>query len=48
LTKSAIVAKVDRQKADGVLGGVEEVEHQWADRDLEHLNNAGNEQRAVQ
>ncbi len=39
LTKSAIGAGVDR---DGVLGGVEEVEHQSADRRiLEHLNNAG-------
>jgi hypothetical protein len=41
LTKSAIGARVDCQKADGILGGVEEVEHQLADRVLEHLNNAG-------
>ena len=41
LTKSAIGAGVDYQKADGVLGGVEEVERQWADRVLERLNNAG-------
>jgi hypothetical protein len=27
--------------------GVEEVEHQWADRVLEHLNNAGDKQRVV-
>jgi hypothetical protein len=27
--------------------GVEEVEHQWADRVLEHLNNVGDEQRVV-
>ncbi len=27
--------------------GVEEVEPPWADRVLEHLNNAGNEQRVV-
>ncbi len=31
-----------------ILGGVEEVEHQWADRVLEHLNNAGGKQRVVQ
>ncbi len=48
LTKSAIGARVDCQYADRVLRGVEEVEHQWADRVLEHLNNAGGEQRVVQ
>jgi hypothetical protein len=48
LTKSAIGAGVERQWADRVLGGVEEVECQWADRVLEHLNNAGGEQRVVQ
>jgi hypothetical protein len=31
-----------------VLGGVKEVEHQWADRVLERLNNAGGKQRDVQ
>ena len=34
--------------ADRVLGGVEEVERQWADRDLKRLNNAGGKQRVVQ
>ncbi len=28
--------------------GVEEVERQWADRVLEHLNNVGDKQRVVQ
>jgi hypothetical protein len=28
--------------------GVEEVDHQWADRVLEHLNDAGDKQRVVQ
>jgi hypothetical protein len=28
--------------------GVDEVEHQWADRVLERLNNEGDEQRVVQ
>ncbi len=27
---------------------MEEVEHQWADRVLEHLNNVGGKQRVVQ
>ncbi len=31
-----------------VLGGVEEVERQWADRVLEHLNNVGGKKRVVQ
>ena len=48
LTKSAIGAGVDHQQANGVLGGVEEVERQWADRVLERLNNAGGKQRVVQ
>ncbi len=48
LTKSAIGAGVHHQKADRVLGGVEDVECQWADRVLEHLNNAGGKQRVVQ
>ncbi len=48
LTKSTIGAGVDCQYADGVLGGVEEVECQWADRVPECLNNAGGEQRVVQ
>ncbi len=48
LTKSAIGAGVDHQYADGVLGGVEEVERQWADRVVEHLNNVGGDQRVVQ
>ena len=43
LTIYAIGAGVDCQQADGVLGGVEEVKQQWADRVLEHLNNAGGE-----
>ncbi len=48
LTKSAMGAGVDCQYADGVLGGVEEVERQWADRVLERLNNAEDKQRVVQ
>jgi hypothetical protein len=48
LTKNAIGAGVDCQLADGVLGGVEEVEHQWADRVLERLSNARDKQRVVQ
>ncbi len=48
LTKSAIGARVDCQWADGVLGGVEKVERQWAERILERLNNAGDKQRVVQ
>ncbi len=48
LTKSAIGAGVDCQQADKVLGGVEEVERQWADRVLERLNNAEGNQRVVQ
>ncbi len=48
LTKKAIGAGLDCQYADGVLGGVEKVEHQWADRVLECLNNAGGKQRLVQ
>jgi hypothetical protein len=48
LTKSAIGAKVDCQLADRILGGVEEVERQWADKVLERLNNAGGKQRVVQ
>jgi hypothetical protein len=42
LTKSAIGAGVDPQQADGVLGEVEEIEHQSADRRvLERLKNGG-------
>jgi hypothetical protein len=31
-----------------IVGGVEEVERQWADRVLERLNNVGGKQRVVQ
>jgi hypothetical protein len=34
-------------EADRVLGGVEEIEHQWAYRVLERLNNVGGKQRVV-
>ncbi len=48
LTKSVINAGVDCQQADGVLGGVEEIECQWAHRVLEHLKNLGGKQSVVQ
>jgi hypothetical protein len=47
-TKNAIKAGDDCQLADRVLGGVEEVELEWADRVLEYLNNRGGKQRVVQ